>query len=120
MQPADADAGEEKVEDTQGPDIITSGVQGEVVGARQEETPSDKAAADVTLEIAGPDLIGSIPEGEVKVVGATENDMNVSQKQLLTRSTRLPPQMGGCVKLDRPDSPIRMLYIGKLAAFAYL
>ena len=118
MQPADA--GEEKVEDTQGPDIITSGVQGEVVGAGQHETASDKAAADVTLEIAGPDLIGSIPEGEVKVVGATENDMNVSQKHLLRGSTRLPPQMGGRVKLDRPDSPIRMLYIGKLAAFAYL
>lgn len=118
MQPADADAGEEKVEDTQGPDINTSSVQGEVVGARQDETATEEAAANVTLEIAGPDLIGSSPE--VKVVGATENDMNVSQKQLLRSSTRVPPEMEGRVKLDRPDSPIRMLYIGKLAAFAYL
>lgn len=118
MQPADEEAGEEKVEDTQGPDIITSGVQGEVVGARQDETATEEAAADVTLDIAGPDLIGSSPE--VKVVGATENDMNVSQKQLLRSSTRLAPQMRGRVKLDRPDSPIRMLYIGKLVAFAYL
>lgn len=120
MQPADADAGEEKVEDTQGPDIITSGVQGEVVGARQDETATEEVAADVTLEIAGPDLISSSPEGEVKVVGATEDDMKVSQKQLLGSSTRDPPQMDGRVKLDRPDSPIRMLYIGKAAAFAYL
>lgn len=120
MQPADADPGEEKVEDTQGPDMNTSSVQGEVVGARQEETATEEAAANVTLEIAGPDLIGSIPEGEEKVVGATENDMNVSQKRLLRRSTRLPPQMDGRVKLDRPDSPVRMLYIGKVAAFAYL
>lgn len=115
MQPADEEAGEEKVEDTQGPDIITSG---EVVDARQDETATQEAAADVTLDIAGPDLIGSSPE--VKVVGATGDDMNVSQKQLLRRSTRLPPQMEGRVKLDRPDSPIRMLYIGKLVAFAYL
>ena len=120
MQPADADAGEEKVEDTQGPDINTSSVQGEVVGARQGETATEEAAANVTLDIAGPDLIGSSPEVKVKVVGASENDMNVSQKQLLRSSTMLPPQMDGRVKLDRPDSPIRMLYIGKLAAFAYL
>ena len=119
MQPADAEAGEEKVEDRQGPDIITSGVQGEVVGARQDETATEEAAADVTLDIAGPDLIGSSPE--VKVVGATENDMNVSQKQLLRSSTRPPPRIKALrVKLDRPDSPIRMLYIGKLGAFAYL
>ena len=94
MQPADAEAGEEKVEDTQGPDIITSGVQGEVVGARQDETATEEAAADVTLDVAGPDLIGSSPE--VKVVGATENDMHVSQKQLLRSSTRLPPHGGPC------------------------
>lgn len=121
MQPADEDAGEEKLEHNQGPDIITSSVQGEVVGAKQddsavEDTASEKVAADVTLEIAqDPDLIRSGPEGNTVAEGRCE-----SQKQLLRASTLQPPQISDRVKLDRPDSPIRMLYIGKLAAFAYL
>lgn len=117
MQPADEDAGEEKLGDNQGPDMITSSVQGEVVGAPQDMASEEKGVADVRVEIAqDPDLIGSSPEGEV--VGEAENDTDVARKQLLRASTMQLPQLD--VKLDRPDSAVRMLYAGKLAAFAYL